>query len=520
MTGNHPIRLFSASVIGLLFGQCVALAQEPAAVSEPVPVVRPVSKIGASAVFDAIDQGDLESSLEVFGSFVDQTDAEDFGSNLDLPAVAAAIYRLLSQLDADERYELLKDWTLPDDDRLTIRQLTSMVPQSAPPKEFARLLGERPSEASFAMAEINGIRSLFSSGWLLAKSAEDSGRRRSLEAELEPLVEQEIAGARSLLTLVKLAADRVDAEPLAQLLLDRRSVIEAAIADGNESVSASAMAIAAAALKHEELQAVAENVFSALEEQTLLHGVGHIRAFVRMARVTALQHSSGESAPEILHRNRLLHWVPAESTTRASSSRGYSSPIWLTHEDHILHLAGEGNNDVLFFRYPLVGEFSLTCESQVGGRIKTGGGLVYGGLAFRAYRYNTALTILDADSRHTLRMPCPFVRPGTVATFNRLALRSSADHWSYEVNHRPVWSVNSTDTSPHSPWVGLSAVAGRRPFVSQSEDQREPQNSSRSRARSWRCFARLAEWVLMWRHSQTPLKTTIPIPSTGWLRRA
>ena len=40
---------------------------------------------------------------------------------------------------------------------------------------------------------------------------------------------------------------------------------------------------------------------------------------------------------------------------------------------------------MLFFRYPLTGEFEFSCETQDGGQRGTEGGVEYGGLGFEAW---------------------------------------------------------------------------------------------------------------------------------------
>lgn len=150
-----------------------------------------------------------------------------------LPPVAGAWNRKLDQLRASERFELLYDWSMPTAanrqvqaagkrtpaaERRHVRVLTSLVPRQAPPQEFARAVGERPRSRVFPIAEVNGVRGLFSTGWLLVQAARETGRLSSLIKELTSLAEQQVIGADALLLLARVAAaDQRDDELLAEL---------------------------------------------------------------------------------------------------------------------------------------------------------------------------------------------------------------------------------------------------------------------------------------------------------------
>ena len=153
--------------------------------------------------------GDLEESLDALSPTAEgRSWLPEIESDSALPAAAGGLYRALIQEDADMRFDLLSKWTLPDGDRKQIRLLTAIVPQDAPPRAFARVIGERPRHTTFAIAEINGIRGLFCSGWLLVTAADEAGRLRRLVTDLEELVAEKTPGADALLLLAQLADPR------------------------------------------------------------------------------------------------------------------------------------------------------------------------------------------------------------------------------------------------------------------------------------------------------------------------
>jgi hypothetical protein len=410
-----------------------------------------------------------EKALEALGPMADQrANLPEVETDSALPAAAGGLFRALAQEDADVRFDLLSKWTLPSGDHQGVRLLTAIVPQDAPPQAFARLIGERPRDSTFAIADVNGVRGLFSSGWMLVAAAEESGRLRKLTTDLEALVGQKVTGADTLLLLAQIAEARADLASIKPKLTARAEALKAAIpADGKYAgaVDANAVALAAAALKHPELRAISERMFASLVESTLGGGSPRLRPFLRVAQATAIQLNRGESGPETLRQNRLKYWIPVSGATAQLSAAGAVPAIWLTHEDHILHLAGTWQ-DGLLFRYPLRGDFNFVCETQEGGQVGTDGGLAFGGLFFEPLGVSSVMTVLDADAAYPLQRPCPFLRHGSQPTFNRVSIRTrpAADGRPAAVqflaNLHPMWTDELSGTSP---FLGLRGVGDKRP---------------------------------------------------------
>jgi hypothetical protein len=355
------------------------------------------------------------------------------------------------------------------------------VPQDAPPSAFARVIGERPRDTTFVIADVNGVRGLFSSGWLLVTSAEESGRLRRLVTDLEKLAGEKVPGADTLLLLAQLADPRADTEALKATLTARAEAAKAAIPDEGKPVAAvesnlvdadsrnvnqDLVAVAAAALKHSELRGLGEQILESLVESTLKAPSPRLRPFLRVAHATAIQLNRGTSGPEVLRQNRLKYWIPVSGRTSATSSLGAGDAMWLTHEDHILHLSGSGQ-DGLLFRYPLAGEFNFLCEAQEGGDMGTDGGLAFGGLYFEALGSTSQLTVRDADALFSLKRPCPFVRHENRPVFNRVSIRTrpaadgKAEAVQFLANLHPMWTDELSTTSP---WLGLRGLAEKRPI--------------------------------------------------------
>ena len=121
---------------------------KPALYSQELPLASPLEPF-----FQALSSGKLELAFESLGKFVDENLQSDATLDSDLSNAVGGLYRELSQRSIDERYKLLYAWTMPTEKRDSIRVMTRLVSQVAPPPEFARVLGKRPRDAAFGVRD-------------------------------------------------------------------------------------------------------------------------------------------------------------------------------------------------------------------------------------------------------------------------------------------------------------------------------------------------------------------------------
>ncbi len=424
----------------------------------PTATTSSASSLSLEALRQLRDR-DSEGALETLGTLVDRPVTIGDLCYSELPSAAAGLHRSLAQLSSDQQYALLERWTLPDGQRNNVRMLSVPVPTDAPPKVFARSLGERPRDSTFDVASVGPVRGIFCSGWTLARAADDLGRLARLRLALEKLADDNVAGATELLMLAHLAGNRGDLERVTMYLQTRSA---AGVENPSELTAQdiAGAAIASAALLHQETQPLSESFLQTLVDRGALgKGIG-LRPFLRIASATATQVHRGESPPGALFQNPLKYWLPATVRSAREIERGQPNGVWLTHEQHVLHLAG-GTADVLFCRFPIVGDFDFVCETQEGGSIGTDGGLAYGGLHFQALGRKNLLTVWDADNHHALTKPSPFARYDIGPVFNRVSIRSTKDASQFESNFHPVWFDGAAAES--SPWLGLRSSGTKRP---------------------------------------------------------
>jgi len=394
----------------------------------------------------------LEDALAAFGRIVDQRLTPEVIDQQRIPAAAAALHRRIAQLSSDQRYEALSQWTLPTADRNAVRLIAIPVPVDAPPKAFARAIGERPRDESFAIAEVGCLSGFFCPNWMLVQAADELGTLSRLTVELEKLSADGVPGAAELLLFAIAKNTRADATRL-------QAALAKIIADNQRKFDPLAflsVAIAASATERPELidQSVAAM-------QSLALRTGEWQPFLRVAVALAMQKQLGKSAPSSVCDLEFKHWASVTGGTALQSDIGLPRALWLSHEQHLLHAAGRGE-DTLYFRYPLTGDFDFTCETQAGGAVTTDGGLVYGGLHFEPVRRNDRLNIFDCNGQHHVDQRCPFIRHEDTATFNRLSIRGSGGQLAMETNFHSAWFFG--DAAKSSPWVGLRSAGKSRPI--------------------------------------------------------
>lgn len=380
-------------------------------------------------------------------------------------ALAGALNRRLAALDAAQRYDLLHDWTMPAASHRMLRVFSSPAPCEAPPAAFARALGERPHPDAFPIPEIGGASGLFSTAWSLVAAARETGRLKKLTAELSQAVENAIPNADLILLLAQIAAgERTNRSELAASV---RSFAERPFPP-SQSPNGAEAGVVADDLSILVLAAACTTNESALPAgETLLRSLGgaagprvseRLAPLVRrmLAAAAAKRFPAAKSAT--LDDPNLDLWLPAGAAFADDASRGAVREVWLAHEDHILHVAGP-RHDYLCFRYPLAGDFEFHVEAQDGG--PTGGGLAFGGLAFRPEGSKLSVRIGNLDAgREWLKM-FPFIRQEAWPTFQRLSIRSTNGAVQFVCNGHPV--LSGPPAGPTSPWLALASAAGRTP---------------------------------------------------------
>ncbi len=380
-----------------------------------------------------------------------------------LSPAAAALHRALLQLSSDEQYEILSAWTLPADGS-AVRVITAIVPESAPPMEFARAIGERPKKESFGVASVEEVPGLFCSAWMLITAADDSGNLRKLMTQLEASTSKKTAHADFVLALARLRDSRSSVDEL-KTLLEARVTSESP----EISVRMEDAVLLAVAMQRAELASVCEPLAEKLVKFDFTQDSGPWMTFLRRLRAMALlKCNSPESDAAAILKETPSPWITASDPRGSGTATGSDQALWLTHEDHVQRLSGPGD-DLLLFRYPLTGKFELKGEVSV---FEHGvAGMTYGGLSFDAT--DKLFTVRDVMRATQESREWPFVAAKELRMFNRLNIRSDGERVQFLSNLHPgtALPVASCETSP---WLGLQASGFGRTYFRNLEIVGDP----------------------------------------------
>jgi hypothetical protein len=418
-----------------------------------------------SAVLQALQDEEIPQALKALEGISSLADdpLDPFRSRLS-PA-SGAVYRSLMQLGTDEQYELLHEWTLKGSESSEVRVLTSLVPEIAPPMEFARGIGQRPGTNSFPIATIGEMPGLFCSAWMLVVAADDSGNLRQLITELEPLSKKNVRNAAFVLSLAKLKDSRTTPEELKTLLTAR-------LVPEGEATGITMMqdaVLVAAAMTHEGLAEQRQQIAERLNQFNFTNGSSpHIPFLKRLRATVILKNRSPETNPSDLLYQPPALWVSADDQRHSGFATGADRVIWLSHEDHIQRLAGHGD-DALLFRYPLTGKFELKGEATA---LDHGAaGMMYGGLGFDADQEVFAVREIQRNAFELREWP--FIAPRELRMFNRVNIRAEESSFRFLSNLHPGYN-GSPASCAAAPWIGLRASGDGRVYFRNLELTGEP----------------------------------------------
>ncbi len=428
--------------------------------------------------------GDEDQAWALAGEIADIEQSS--GQRTQVPvisATAAALHRKMNQLSPDERYEQLLKWTMPDKSHATVRFLNVLTTDVAPPSEFARALGERPSSRSFALPSIGTVQGVFSTAWILAMAAEETGTLSTLRKTLQDAKTREVAGAEYCLLIANIVDEQNDQAFQNQVQQSLDEFAKRDVKDiGSQTSPLDCYVLGAACLTRTVFRDSGLKSLRTLAEQQKTGGHRMTRMHTNLAILKALGlQTTGNSSLKTPSRNAdnsagdnalaaaaaPKHWIPVsvEDGTRRTAAHiaGPAAPVWLSHEDHLMHVAGR-DLDFLCFRYPLTGDFQFSVDGQDGGPGAMGSGLLVGGLAWRVGGYSSGpvFSLSASDKQDLQESPCPFVVYQRAAQFNRLAMTFEEQRTTAFVNGQTMWSETIQGVEHRgnakigsSPWVGL-----------------------------------------------------------------
>ncbi|NOX57192.1 MAG: tetratricopeptide repeat protein, partial [Planctomycetes bacterium] len=309
--------------------------------------------------------GKLADALETLGGCVDVRVRTSRPAQV--PSwVVASLLRQLAAWPAEQRYALLRSWTLPQKGRRSIRLLGGFVPVARPPAAFAQQAGLAAGPCVGDLdTRFGPTPGVATTAYLLIRTADELGRLDELAAEVKTLAEQNVKDAQTLPILIAVYRGRGEevretvrrwATAVGKQIqqFEQRQKRSARTASSGELAVWPHYLIFRAALHDPALHAAADRLASQLSRLPVSSAYSKIARRMRAdwMSASAVRRSGSWST---LHRAaRLAWWTPCN---HAKEDRA----LWVGYRGLLGCL--DGTDQMLYFRYPLAGEFDVELKA-------------------------------------------------------------------------------------------------------------------------------------------------------------
>ena len=400
---------------------------------------------------NATQVGDVPLLLEYLGRLCDLPDAE---GDANYPPATIPMMMLawqLPTLPAAERYTMLRDWTLPADERKTLRFLAACTSGEQIPQLFwparAKEWGIPPGAG------------LVSNLTLLLSAAIEAGQLDDLAKRIEPLARQDLPHADCLEVLTLLVAQHPAArlKTLRYLNAATDRIQHPPPAEQRRTAAAQAarwddMHVLAAALMQPKFFDAAYKFGGHVlnDNRRTYHGERITHTGRILALATALELPAPDRIPLLMPG--LKHFSPG--TPPLQSGNTLPPAWWSASGDCISHITGF-DYDSLFFNYPVTGtfEFSFETHSYDFSQAEVG----YGGLISIPEFWNNRVEVMPVSRHETI------TRGRAVEAkdwWNTYSVRVSPEAIKFYSNGHLVYE--ETEPSVTSPWLHFVVNDHRR----------------------------------------------------------
>lgn len=375
-------------------------------------------------------------ALDCLGQHADLTVSRDYGD--EGPGRAGAlVLSMLAKLPAAERYALLKAWSLPIEQRKSVRVIVALVPEDHAPGNFDSLRGSIPRGPYETQ--------LLSTADLLVNSARDIGKLEELRSELLPHAEQKVENAQFLLRLTRIVQGDPGVADDLQAHLDGRSKALSEPQSRQQLTSHLDAILARSAMRNPGLVGVGRQ----LAINQFLH-LSREQKHLMMAlmrhdyNASVLGHAFASRLDREPANTGLKYWTAGATASARTLSAGALPMWWVSHEGLISHICGPDQSH-LYFKYPLTGTFELSCDAWLGSWAEANHG--YAGLSFVGLNLGNETAIYPVGNRaDAVSKANPSEQPDR---FNRISLKVDADKIRYFVNGQLIHTeICKSNTSP------------------------------------------------------------------------
>ncbi|MCA9009658.1 MAG: DUF1583 domain-containing protein [Planctomycetaceae bacterium] len=360
----------------------------------------------------------------------------------DMTLPLAAVVGYVSTLEPRQQFETWRDWTMPKEDRQTVRMVAQFMRPIDAPESFLQL-DPRPG--------IPRQSNLLCNLTEMLSAAAACGALDELHTAVLKAREDKLPNAEFLYALYLIETENsADGIPVVQELLD-------SMQDRNKSENnrQSRSPTGDYVIYQRCLQSPAFAEFFARSGRTTL------RMMLESLRTTDLISRMDVDFAEVLSAGTngqlkpgnvtgLADWLPISPSTKFSPS---IPAWWAAHDNMLYHFAGDGI-DVLYFAWPVEGnfEFSVECLQRNWGECDAG----YGGVIVQSQAFGNSGVVISTTGEDAVSRPTGLKRK--VPSFNKVQVQSVDGKLRYLLNGHLAYEETLTGTCP---WITLASTNAR-----------------------------------------------------------
>jgi tetratricopeptide (TPR) repeat protein len=397
--------------------------------------------------------GMLADALELIGFAVDLPPTQQRYVSTDmLGDLTGVFYRQFVTRPAQERFDLLKPWSLPTTSRKSVRLLGAFVPTDAPPPAFAT-----------PKVPPDGV---VSTAGLLIDAAKEIGQLDALATELKKLVDEKVENARPIHWLAELV--RGQGSGVVNEIGERVAELKkkndepppppqtgpryyygpfGEQEEQKEIVNWSDYLVTRACMQDAGLAGLGE----AFAEQMLRQATRakNWPMIIQLRNELALAKARRGGKPQAgnLRDPGLEFWHAGGTLGRGTRGSSRVPAWWVAQEGHVAHLLGP-DMQYLVFDLPLTGNFGFSVDAFEGQFAEGHAG--YAGIIYEANQGQAPSTVWPVGKHEQQYHPAESLR---FETFNRFTFDVAGQKVMTLINGRRFHEIG--DNAPTSPWLTL-----------------------------------------------------------------
>ena len=368
-----------------------------------------------------------------------------------------ALESIQAMSDRAAAYQKLADWTFQGDGAVRRLQLLARrepLPNWIPPEQA----GWYPPFPPVADRRLPIASNFYS----LAKLALQSNNVDDLLSRLEQAGAKKRAGVEVATAVVLATLERPIDGKLISAIENELKSIEPADEKPRSRAPLIAMQLASILAGQKEYQPFAKRVNQAM----FAHTEQRSREYL-LPWLSRFEFSNGWAETSTWQSaDQLKHWTRSTNASAKDYAEGMTPSIWVTDgKDQFAHVCGFGN-DMMWFRYPLQGSYSI--EFECGDRDWKEANVAASGLRLCAYGYGSYVDVRPLAGNDWVRIPTKAMGDPTP---NQIKLTMDEKFMSYFVNGQLVYREQRRNEDP---WVGLFSDGQKRLSISKIKLSGEP----------------------------------------------